>query len=820
MPAAGVTYIAMETKFIRQLSDVRIKDTPLVGGKSAALGELMAVSADMGVLVPSGFAVTTDGFRHFLTHNRLDSKISAILVGCNAARAADLRRRGKRLRSMILAAEFPPDLHADIVAHYALLEREESGKMPDVAVRSSAVSEDSADASFAGEFDSFLHISGGRDVLLSVKKCFASLFNDRALHYRIDHGMSPADSAIAVAIQKMARSDRGASGVLFTLDTETGFNKVIIISASYGLGELLVSGGVNPDEFVVFKPLVEKNFSAIISKKLGTKEWKAIYGESGTRRVRVPARARTRFALADADAVRLARVSIGIERHFSKMAGAYRAMDIEWAKDGKTGTLWIVQARPETVHAKTEGRHTEYRLKKQGRAILTGIAVGTRIATGRARVLGGVDEMRHFRDGEILVTAATNPDWEPIMKRSAGIITNHGSRTSHAAIVSRELGIPAVVGTGSATKIIRTGMPLTIDCSSGSEGRIHAGFLPFEKIERAALPRVQTSKTALMLNIGSPDEAFKNHALPASGVGLGRIEFIISGRIGIHPNALINYKKNSQSRVPALRRLTREIDRKTMGFSDKKEFYVERLSEGIARIASVFWPHPAIIRFSDFKTNEYRSLLGGALYEPFEENPMLGWRGAARYTDPKFRTAFGLECRAIVRARRDWGLTNIIPMIPFCRTGAEGEGVVSVMRDFGLDRARDPTLRVYVMCEIPSNVILADEFLDVFDGMSIGSNDLTQLALGMDRDSETVAGIANESNAAVKTLIASAIRACKNRKKYIGICGQAPSDLPGFAEFLVAEGIDSISLNPDSFIPTMTRVIEAENRKYSPIKTT
>lgn len=786
--------------FIKWFSETRIEDVPVVGGKNAALGEMYYNLVPRGVNVPDGFAITADAYRYFFEKTGLDKQVREILSDLNTHDMRNLASRGAKIRAAILKAELPKDLKEAIANAYKELEKKYGTRL-DVAVRSSATAEDLPGASFAGQQETFLNVRGTHDVIYFTRKCIASLFTNRAISYRADKGFSHFDTALSVGVQRMVRSDLAASGVAFTIDTETGFDKVVVINAIYGLGEFIVQGKVIPDEFIVFKPTLEKGHNAIIAKELGKKNIKLVYSLFGTKQKTVSEKDEQNFALTDAEVTKLAKWCVEIEKHFSEKAGHYRPMDIEWAKDGKTGELFIVQARPETIHAgEDKNISKEYRLQKRSEVLFHGIAVGARIGAGKVRVLNDAKHIGSFQKGEVLVTEITDPDWEPIMKIASAIITNQGGRTSHAAIVSRELGIPAIVGSKIATKKLHNGEEVTVDCSSGEVGNVYAGVLPFEIVEHK-LNTLPKTKTKIMVNIGSPDEAFKNHYLPVKGVGLGRLEFIIASHIRIHPNALIDYKKLKHGKItPAIHKTLREIDELTEGYENKEHYYVDRLARGIAKIGAAFYPNEVIIRFSDFKTNEYSTLIGGNLYEPHEENPMLGWRGASRYYDPKFKKAFGLECVALKRVREDMGLTNVVPMVPFCRTPEEGQKVIDAMAEHGLDKKEDKKLKVYVMCEIPSNILLADEFLEIFDGMSIGSNDLTQLTLGLDRDSGIVTHIANENNPAVKKLISEIIAKCKEKKKYIGICGQAPSDYPDFARFLVREGIESMSLNPDTVI--------------------
>ena len=794
--------------------ELTIDDVPLVGGKNAALGEMAANFAPLGIAVPDGFAITAAAYGHFLNTAQLRPEIERLLKGLDTRAVRDLARRGAAIRRLIVAANLPEDLRPVIASAY----HELSGGAPDgidVAVRSSATAEDLPDASFAGQQETYLNIRGVEALETAVKNCFASLFTDRAISYRVDKGFPPFTISLSVGVQRMVRSDKGSSGVAFSLDPETGFGEVVVINSSYGLGEMVVQGKVTPDEFTVFKPTLALGFQAIIARNLGTKETKMIYGHGRKPTAIVPVAPRDRAlpSLTDDEIIRLAGWVVKIEKYFSDRRGRYQPMDTEWAKDGITGELFIVQARPETIHALAEKQsYREYRLKVPAPPpLVTGVAVGSKIGAGAVRAIKSAAKIADFKKGEVLVTEITDPDWEPIMKIASAIVTDQGGRTSHAAIVSRELGIPCIVGTAQATKALRSGIPVTVDCSAGRTGRVFPGILAFESIEHR-LDQVPETRTKVMVNIGSPDEAFSHYRLPVAGIGLGRIEFIITEHIRIHPRALIDFNAHPalKRRDSARRKLNAEIERLTPGYKDKRAFYVDELAEGVAKIAAVVYPKPAIIRFSDFKTNEYRTLIGGDRYEPVEENPMIGWRGASRYYHSDFRAAFALECAALKKARTEMGLSNIIPMIPFCRTPEEGRQVLELMAGFGLDRAADPSLRIYMMCEIPSNIILADDFLDLFDGFSIGSNDLTQLTLGLDRDSGIVNKIADENNQAVKCLVETAIEKAHAHGKYIGICGQAPSDFPDFAAFLVEKGIDSISLNPDAVIATILAVAERE----------
>ncbi|MCX6751700.1 MAG: phosphoenolpyruvate synthase [Candidatus Nomurabacteria bacterium] len=803
-----------EENFVKWFSEVGIDDVPSVGGKNAALGEMYSNLVPLGVNVPDGFALTADAYRHFFKKTGLDEEIKKILSDLDTRNINNLQVRGKKVRETILKAILPQDLQDVITKSYAELGRK-YGKDSDVAVRSSATAEDLPGASFAGQQETFLNVHGIENVLVATKKCIASLFTDRAISYRADKGFSHFDAALSVGIQRMIRSDLSSSGVAFTIDTETGFDKVILINGIYGLGEFIVQGKVIPDEFIIFKPTLENGSkNPIIGRNIGKKNIKLVYAQEGTKQEKVSLLDQQKFCITNEEAIKLAKWCLQIEKYFSKKHNRYQPMDIEWAKDGKTGELYIVQARPETViSGQDKNVLREYKLEKTSKVLVSGIAVGAKIGSGKVRVLSSAKNISAFKKGEVLVTEITDPDWEPIMKIASAIVTDKGGRTSHAAIVSRELGIPCIVGSNNATKVLKNGQEVTVDSSSGQVGVVYEGIIPFKIIEHR-LDNIPKIETKIMVNIGSPDEAFKNHYLPAEGVGLGRLEFIIISHIRLHPNALINYKKLKEGKkTPYIQKLLKEVDNLTPLYKDKTQFYVDELALGIAKIGATFFPNKVIIRFSDFKTNEYRTLIGGELYEPYEENPMLGWRGASRYYDLKFKEAFGLECKAMKIVRENMGLTNVIPMIPFCRTPEEGKRVIEVMKEYGLDREKDKTLKVYVMCEIPSNILLADEFLDIFDGMSIGSNDLTQLTLGLDRDSGIVTHIANENNPAVKKLVAEIIHKCKDKNKYIGICGQAPSDYPEFAQFLVDEGIESMSLNPDTVIKIIMSLAENSNKK-------
>jgi pyruvate, water dikinase len=790
-------------RYIRTFSELGMNDVPLVGGKNASLGEMFRHLSAEGVRVPDGFATTSGAYRHFLEHNHLTERIQARLKGVDSDDLAELERAGAEIRGWIFNADMPPDLAGEITAAYGNLARQYGPEEPDVAARSSATAEDLPNASFAGQQDTFLNIRGVENLLVVCRRVFASLFNGRAISYRVHQGFDHAQVALSIGVQKMVRSDIASSGVMFTLDTETGFRDVVFINAAYGLGENVVQGAVNPDEFYVFKPTLMDGKRPILKRHLGTKAIKMIYAKDAadgnpTQNIPVPEADRLRFSLTDDEALELARFAIKIERHYSKIAGEARPMDIEWAKDGVDGKLYIVQARPETVRSReTRDVYEIYALESRGKLLTSGKSVGRRIAVGSAHVIEKSADMARLRNGEVLVTDMTDPDWEPVMKTAAAIITNRGGRTCHAAIVARELGIPAIVGCGDATEVIRSGMPVTVNCAEGDTGQVYEGEQKF-RIDRVALGSADRPRTKIMMNVGNPDQAFENSFLPNDGVGLARLEFIINHSIQAHPRALLEYDKLNPDEQ-------RHIDRLTAGYADRRTYFISRLAEGIGTIASAFYPKPVIVRLSDFKSNEYASLLGGAGFEPNEENPMLGLRGASRYYSESFRDSFAMECAALKQVREDMGLDNVVVMIPFVRSVDEAKNVLSVMRTHGLERGK-AGLKVYLMCEIPANALLAEEFLQHLDGFSIGSNDLTQLTLGVDRDSGLVTGF-DERNPAVLKLMEMAIQAARKLGKYVGICGQAPSDYPEITTWLVRQGIESISLNPDSVIP-MTRVVQ------------
>lgn len=787
--------------------EVGIGDVGLVGGKNASLGEMIQhLSAD-GIRVPNGFATTAFAYRRFLQASGLDVKLQEIFAGLDPGNLEDLRERGKQVRGLILAATFPQDLEELIAQGYAALCRE-YGPDTDVAVRSSATAEDLPDASFAGQHETFLNVHGITAVLEACKKSFASMFTDRAINYRHEHGFDHMKIALSVGVQKMVRSDLAGSGVMFSIDTETGFPNVVLINAAFGLGENIVQGSVNPDEYLVFKPTLQKGFRPVLRRRLGSKEFKLIYeagGTKSTRNVPVSIADRRKFVLTDDEVLELARWACRIEEHYTRAHGMNTPMDIEWAKDGLTNQLYIVQARPETVQSQKKAFVVRtYRLEAKGPILATGRSVGEAIGQGAARVILNPADGDSFKPGEVLITQRTDPDWEPIMKRAAAVVTDEGGRTCHAAIVARELGIPAVVGTDKGTTAIKPGTPVTVSCAEGEAGFVYAGALPFST-EEIPLPSLPHTRTQIMMNVGNPEDAFRLQELPNQGVGLARVEFIIANQIQVHPMALVHFDRIKDPAVQA------RLADLTAGYADKTDYFVEQLAQGVGTIAAAFYPRPVIVRLSDFKTNEYASLLGGKDFEPAEENPMIGWRGASRYYHPDYRDGFALECRAMRRVREDMGLTNVVLMVPFCRTPQEGRAVLAEMAKHGLERGKNG-LEVYVMCEIPSNVILADEFCEIFDGFSIGSNDLTQLTLGLDRDSRLVASLFDERNEAVRKMIVAAIKATKKNGRKIGICGQAPSDYPEFAEFLVEQGIDSISLNPDSVVKTLLNVARTERR--------
>ncbi|MCK4520590.1 phosphoenolpyruvate synthase [Candidatus Parcubacteria bacterium] len=787
-------------KYILWYKDISKDDVALVGGKNASLGEMFSQLTKKGINIPDGFVLTSKAYWYFLKANKIDKKIKEIFQKFNPKSIKSLQETGKMARQFISKAEFPQDLKKEILENYKKLSQKYGEENTDVAVRSSATAEDLPSASFAGQHETYLNISSEEELLKAIKKCMASLFTDRAIAYREEKGFDHLKIALSVGVQKMVRSDLGTAGVIFTMDTETGFKDIVLINSIFGIGEMLVKGKITPDEFYVFKPTLEQGCKSIISKNLGRKNKKYIYNKNGgLKEISVAEKQQTKFSLNDKEILTLAKWACLIEEHY-KMA-----QDIEWAKDGKTGELFIVQARPETVHIPKKIQfYEEYQIKTSKNPILTGIAVGNKIGQGKVHIIKDIARISDFKKGEVLVTQMTDPDWVPIIRNASAVITNEGSKVCHAAIVSRELGIPCIVGTLNGTKVLKTGEEITVDCTQGLDGKIYQGKIGF-KVKKYDLKKIPELKTKIMLNIGTPDIAFKSSFLPNDGVGLARQEFIIAEKIRIHPLALYHYKKLKD------KILKKKIEKITIGYKDKKQYFVDKLAEGIAIIAAAFYPKEVILRFSDFKTNEYKNLIGGELFEQEEANPMMGFRGACRYLDKEFQPAFKMECQAIKKARDVFGLKNITLMVPFCRTVEEGKKVLDLMKKFGLEKGKDG-LKVIIMCEIPSNVILAEEFLEIFDGMSIGSNDLTQLSLGMDRDNARIAHITDERDQTIKKMLSKVITLCCQKKKYCGICGQSPSDFPEFAEFLVQEGIESISLNPDTVIKTILNLAKKKNK--------
>jgi pyruvate,water dikinase len=773
------------------LKDLRMTDLDKVGGKNASLGEMIAGLSEAGIRVPGGFATTAEAYRAFLAGNGLDQRIRARLQGLDPSDVEALAKCGAEIRGWIEQAPFPKDVEQTIRKYFQELEVSISSKTS-YAIRSSATAEDLPDASFAGQQETFLNIEQIDNVLEAIRQVFASLYNDRAISYRVHHGFEHRQVALSAAVQQMVRSDLGASGVMFTLDTESGFPDVVFITASYGLGEMVVQGAVNPDEYYVHKPMLAAGRPAVIRRSLGSKLQKMVFGaaaEAGrsTRVVQVDAAEADRFSLSDAQVLELARYAVAIEQHYG------RAMDIEWGLDGGNGQLYVLQARPETVKSRKREAQERYVLKSHSKALIAGRAIGHKIGAGAVRVVKDASQMSVVREGDVLVTDMTDPNWEPVMKRAAAIVTNRGGRTCHAAIIARELGIPAVVGCGNATATLKDGQAVTVCCAEGDTGTVYEGKLPFE-VSSTELGKMPELPVKITMNVGNPQLAFDFAQIPNAGVGLARLEFIINNEIGVHPRACLDYP-----RLPA--ELKTKVEQAARGYADPKTFFREKLIEGVATIAAAFWPRPVIVRLSDFKSNEYRKLIGGARYEPEEENPMLGFRGASRYVAASFRDCFELECAAMKKVRNELGLTNVELMVPFVRTVAEAEAVVGLLEANGLKRGENG-LRVVMMCELPSNALLADRFLGLFDGFSIGSNDLTQLTLGLDRDSELVAETFDERDEAVKTLLEMAISACRRQGKYVGICGQGPSDHPDLARWLMDQGIESLSLNPDTVVST------------------
>ena len=797
---------------IRWFKELGINDVSLVGGKNASLGEMYQNLTTEGVCIPNGFAITVEAYRYVLDHNGAWQPLHAALDGLDPDNIKDLQARGAKARAIVYGCSLPEDLKTAILQSYAQL-KQEYGENISLAVRSSATAEDSPQASFAGQNDTYLNIATDDDLLDAYKRCLASNFTDRSIHYKYDNGFDYYKVYLAVVVMKMVRSDIGASGVMFSLDTETGFRDVVFINAALGLGENVVQGTIDPDSFYVHKPSFLQGYRAVLKRSLGSKAKKMIFaGELNTGNIAVeytknidtPREERTRFCISDADVMVLADYAIKVENHYSGKAGFYKPMDMEWAKDGIDGRLYIVQARPETVESQKKGSVLEiYHLKQRSTVLLKGRAVGTRIGAGKARVINDAKHLSDFQPGEVLVSDTTAPDWEPVMKTAAAIVTSRGGRTCHAAIVSRELGIPAIVGTANAADKIETGTPITISCAEGETGNVYEGILGFD-IQHTDLSQLGHPKTKIMMNLGNPDQAFSLASLPVDGIGLARMEFIINEYIKVHPMALVHPEKVDDA--------TREkIAALSIAYNDPADFFVKTLAEGVATIAAAVYPKPCVVRMSDFKSNEYATLLGGQYFEPEEDNPMIGFRGASRYTHSAYAEGFALECAAMKRVRDEIGLTNVKLMIPFCRRVEEGEKVLAAMASHGLKRGENG-LEVYVMCEIPNNVILIDAFAKLFDGFSIGSNDLTQLTLGVDRDSEIVAFDFDERDPGVKQMIRLAVEGAKRNGRHSGICGQAPSDYPEMAEFLVEIGIDSISLNPDAVLATTRHVLEVEKR--------
>ncbi|MEA2064743.1 MAG: phosphoenolpyruvate synthase [Patescibacteria group bacterium] len=793
--------------FIVWFKDIKISDVPTVGGKNASLGEMFSKLVKKGINVPNGFAITADGYHYFLEEAGIKDRIKIILRDLNIKDIDNLYYRGHKVRELILNSELPKNLEKDIIKAYKKLSKKYDTKLTDVAVRSSATAEDLADASFAGQQETFLNIKGEQNLLASCKECFASLFTNRAIVYRQTKKFDHFKVGLSIGVQKMVRSDLSSSGVMFSIDTETGFKNAVLINSIYGLGENIVQGKVTPDEFYVFKPTLKKRFPAILSKSMGNKNIKMVYTNnpvSPVKDVKVSENDRKKFSITDLEILNLARWAVQIEKHYKK------PMDIEWAKDGQTKKLYIVQARPETVQSQKDANiFEEFRLLEEKKPIVIGASVGSKIGAGKTNIILDTKEIKKFKKGQILVTKMTDPDWVPIMKKASAIVANNGGRTCHAAIVSRELGIPCVVGTGNATKVLKNNQQITVSCAQGEKGYIYNGILKF-KVIRHNLAKIKKPKTKIMLNLGNPETAFAKSFIPNDGVGLAREEFIINSYIKIHPLALINFEELKKEKKLSASEIN-QIEKITIGYKNKKQFFVNKLSEGIAIIAAAFYPKAVIVRLSDFKSNEYFNLIGGRLFEPKEQNPMIGWRGASRYYSEDYKPAFELECQAIKRVRNLIGLKNIKVMIPFCRTIEEAKNVISIMKKSGLKQKKND-FEIYMMCELPSNVILLEKFAKLFNGFSIGSNDLTQLTLGVDRDSRLVSHIYDERNEAVKTTIKTAIEKAKKAKRKIGICGQGPSDFLDFADFLVKCEIDSLSLNADSMIKTTCEILKLEKK--------
>ncbi|WP_127169688.1 phosphoenolpyruvate synthase [Xanthomonas sp. BRIP62415] len=783
------------------LHELRLADLARVGGKNSSLGEMIGNLAGLGVSVPGGYATTAEAFKDFIAHNDLSKRIFDKLATLDVEDVSALTIAGKEIRGWVIDAPLQPELDRDIRTAYAQLCAENGGGEVAVAVRSSATAEDLPDASFAGQQETFLNVTGADDVVHKVKEVFASLYNDRAIAYRVHHGFKHEDVFLSAGVQLMVRSGVGAAGVLFTLDTESGFRDVVFVTSSFGLGEMVVQGAVNPDEFYVYKPTLTAGKPAILRRSLGSKAIRMVYSDVPGERVRTedtPVELRSTFSISDEDVQELSKQALVIEKHYG------RPMDIEWAKDGVSGKLFIVQARPETVKSRSHATQIErFSLEaKDAKILVEGRAVGAKIGSGVARVVRSLDDMNRVQAGDVLIADMTDPDWEPVMKRASAIVTNRGGRTCHAAIIARELGVPAVVGSGNATDVISDGQEVTVSCAEGDTGFIYDGLLPFERTT-TDLGNMPPAPLKIMMNVANPERAFDFGQLPNAGIGLARLEMIIAAHIGIHPNALLEYDKQDAD-------VRKKIDAKTAGYGDPVSFYVNRLAEGIATLTASVAPNTVIVRLSDFKSNEYANLIGGTRYEPHEENPMIGFRGASRYVDPSFTKAFSLECKAVLKVRNEMGLDNLWVMIPFVRTLEEGRKVIEVLEQNGLKQGENG-LKIIMMCELPSNALLADEFLEIFDGFSIGSNDLTQLTLGLDRDSSIVAHLFDERNPAVKKLLSMAIKSARAKGKYVGICGQGPSDHPELAEWLMQEGIESVSLNPDTVVDTWLRLAKLKS---------
>jgi len=793
-------------KYIKWFSELRVDDAAQVGGKNANLGEMYHHLSEQGIRIPNGYAITAEVYRTILAHNGAVEKLHALLDDLNPKDIQELQKRGAKARQIILECEIPDDIKSQISQGYEKL-KEEYGESLSLAVRSSATAEDSLEASFAGQNESYLNVEGFDELLDKYLHCLASNFNDRSIDYKYNHGFDYLEVDIAVVIMKMVRSDLGVSGVMFSIDTESGFDKVVFINGAWGLGENIVQGTIDPDSFWVYKPTLQKGYCSVLKKRLGRKTKKMVFSDEigAIKNIDSTIQEQNQYCLSDEDIVTLAEYAVVIEQHYSALAGVYRPMDMEWAKDGIDGKLYIVQARPETVKSRDDEHLLEqYKLLEKGKELISGRAVGMKIAQGKVRIVHDIKKLHEFAEGDILVADITSPDWEPIMKKASALVTNRGGRTCHAAIVAREIGIPAIVATHNATEVLKDGDVVTISCADGEEGVVYEGSLRYE-VHHRDLSQSKETKTKMMINLGNPSQAFSLAWLPIDGIGLARMEFIISTLIKAHPMAL-----KHPDRVDSKTR--EEIAKLTISYDSPEEFFIQRLSEGVATIASSVYPKPCVVRMSDFKTNEYASLLGGSFFEPEEENPMLGFRGAVRYTDSKYADGFALECKAMRRVRNEMGFDNVILMIPFCRRVEEGRRVLEVMAIQGLKQGENG-LKIYVMCEIPNNVILIDEFSQLFDGFSIGSNDLAQLTLGVDRDSELVAASYDERDAGVMKMIEMAVVGAKRNSRPIGICGQGPSDYPEMAEKLIAMGVDSMSLTPDSVLGTMEMIKELEDKR-------